>query len=126
MNKGTLTQNGVHLQDHEFATVKLFLEMGYDIELIPRSQIKNYRTPDIMMNGIPWELKAPKGDGKYTAQNTMQNAAGQSRNVIVDLRRCKMSEALAIKEFQREYRESKSIKRMKIVKKDAEILDFEK
>ena len=100
--------------------------MGYDIELIPRSQIKYYRTPDIMMNGIPWELKAPKGDGKYTAQNTMQNAAGQSRNVIVDLRRCKMSEALAIKEFQREYRESKSIKRMKIVKKDAEILDFEK
>ena len=126
MKRGKLTQNGVHLQDHEYATVKLFLEMGYDIELIPTSRIKHYRTPDIMMNGIPWELKAPQGNGKYTAQNTLQNAAGQSRNVIVDLRRCKMSENIAIKEFLREYKESKSIKRLKIIKKNSEILDFEK
>ena len=31
--KGQLKQNGVHLKDHEYNTVKLFLNMGYDIEL---------------------------------------------------------------------------------------------
>ena len=126
MQKGNLKQNGVHLQDHEFATVKLFLEQGYDIELIPRSQIKYYRTPDMIMNNIPWEIKAPQGNGKYTAQNTLQGAAGQSRNVIIDLRRCKMVEELAIKKFELEFKKSKSIKQMKIVKKSAEILDFSK
>ena len=126
MEKGKLTQNNVHLQDHEFATVKIFLEQGYDIELIPRSQIKYYRTPDMMMNNIPWEIKAPQGDGKYTAQNTLQGAAGQSRNVIIDLRRCKMSEDIAIKKFEQEFKKSKSIKQMKIVKKNTEILDFRK
>lgn len=122
--KGKLTQNGVHLQDHEYATVKLFLELGYDIELIPRSQVKYYRTPDMVMNGVPWEIKSPQGKGKYTAQNTMQNGASQSRNIIIDLRRCKLPENQAIKEFEREFRKSKHFKRMKIVKNNMEILDF--
>ena len=34
MGKGKLKQNGVHLHDHEYATVKLFLEYRHDIELI--------------------------------------------------------------------------------------------
>ena len=90
MKKGKLTQNGVHLQDHEFVTVKLFLVMGYDIELIPKSQIKGYRQPDIMMDGVAWEIKAPIGNGKKTIQNIMQGASEQSRNVIIDLFRSKM------------------------------------
>ena len=57
MEKGNLTQNGVHLQDHEYSTVKLFLDKGIDVELIPRSQIKKYRQPDIMMGGVAWEIK---------------------------------------------------------------------
>ena len=56
----------------------------------------------------------------------MQGAAGQSRNVIIDLRRCKMQEEQAIKKFVQEFNKSKSIKRMKIVKKNAEILDYGK
>ena len=32
MEKGRLTQNGVHLQEHEYATIKLFLDKGFDIE----------------------------------------------------------------------------------------------
>ncbi|MBP5383392.1 MAG: hypothetical protein J6Y57_00290 [Lachnospiraceae bacterium] len=57
MKKGKLTQNRVHLQSHEYITVKLFLEMGFDIELIPKSQITKYRQPDIMMGGVAWEIK---------------------------------------------------------------------
>ena len=126
MRKGQLKQNGVHLQSHEFATVKSLLENGYDVELIPPSRIKNLRMPDIMMCGIPWEMKAPEGDGKYTVQNTMQSAAGQSRNVIIDLRRCKMPENQAIKAFEREFLKSRHIRRMKIINMSGEILDFSK
>ncbi len=126
MVKGNLKQNGVHLQDHEYATVKLLLEQGYDIELIPPSQIKYLRMPDIIMEGVPWEIKAPEGKSKYTAQNIIQNAAGQSRNVIIDLRRCKLNEVQALRDFEREYNKSKHMKRMKIVRKNGEILDFNK
>ena len=125
MKRGTLTQNKVHLRDHEYKTVSILLENGYDVELIPPSQIKGLRMPDIMMCGAPWEIKSPEGDGRNTVQNTMQNAAGQARNIIIDLRRCKMSEETAIKKFEEEFLKSKHVKKLKIIKKSTlEILDF--
>lgn len=124
MEKGKLTTNGVHLQDHEYETVKLFLELGNDIDLIPRSQIRHYHTPDMMMNGVAWEIKAPIGDGRKTIENTLQGAADQSRNVIVDLFRCKMNEDRAIRECERQFKLSKGIKRLKVIKKDRQIIDF--
>ena len=47
----------VHLADHEYKTVKLLTENGYDVELIPPSVIKGLRMPDIMINNVPWEIK---------------------------------------------------------------------
>ena len=123
MNKGKLIQNGVHLQEHEYATVKFFLELGYDIELIPPSQIKSLHSPDFIMMGLPWEMKAPKGNGKYTAQNIIQAAAHQSNNIIIDLRRCKMLDNKAIVSYTKEFEKNKSIKRMKIITKSKEVLD---
>ena len=124
MNEGKLAQNGVHLQDHEYKTVKLLLENGFDVELIPPSQIKGLRMPDIMMGGIPWEMKSPEGDGKKTIQNTMQNAAHQAGNIIIDLRRCKINEEKAIRGFEREFNLSKRVKRMKIITLEEKNLTF--
>ncbi len=124
MNKGNLIQNGVHMQDHEFQTVKLLLAQGYNIELIPPSQIKGLRMPDIIMNGMRWEIKAPQGNGKYTVQNTIQNAARQSCNIIIDLHRCRIPEEKAIRDFINEYTKSRYVRRMKIIRKNNEILDF--
>ena len=124
MKKGTLIQNGVHLQDHEYATVKLLLELGNDIELIPQSQIKKLRQPDIMMGGVAWEIKAPIGTGRKNIENILQGASGQSRSIIIDLIRSKMPEDDAIKGYEQFFNQSKRIKRMKIIKKNREILDF--
>ena len=81
MGKGKLTQNGVHLQDHEYATVKLLLELGNDIELIPQSQIKKLRQPDIMMGGVAWEIKAPIGTGRKNIENILQSAFTSSVSI---------------------------------------------
>jgi len=119
--KGALIQNGVHLEDHEYETVKYFLDLGADVELIPPSQIKYLRMPDIIMNGISWEMKSPVGKGKYTIQNILQSAAGQSRNIIIDLRRCKMPSEEAINKIRREFDKSKNIHCMKVIQKKRRI-----
>lgn len=121
MKKGILKQNGVHLEEHEWRTVKFFLEQGKDIELIPKSQIKNFHMGDIMMDGIDWEIKSPIGDGKYTVQNTMQTAVQQSTNIIIDLHRSKMSEEKAIRAFSKEFEIAKGAKRLKIICKTNEM-----
>ena len=126
MKKGTLIQNGVHLKEHEYKTVKLFLENGFDVELVPASNIKGLKMPDIMLQGIPWEMKSPEGDGKRTIKNTVQNASHQSENIIIDLQRCKTDEERALREIDRYFRLSRRLKRLKVITKDKRILDFSK
>lgn len=126
MKIGHLSQNGVHLMEHEWKTVKYFLELGKDIELLPKSEIKDYHQGDFVMDGVAWETKAPIGKGKYTVQNKIQEAVQQSSNVIIDLRRSKMIEDRAIKAYKQEFQKNKGLRRMKIIKKDGEMLDFRK
>ena len=126
MNKGKLIQNGVHLQEHEYQTVKLLLDRGYDIELIPPSQIKGLTMPDIMMNGVAWEIKAPTGNGKYTLKHILQKAKHQSNSIIIDLRRCKLNDSQTIEDLKNHYKLSKRIRRMIIITKSSELLDFSK
>lgn len=126
MERGNLKQNGVHLKKHEYSTVQVFLDMGLDVELIPPSPIKGLKMPDVMIFGIPWEMKSPEGNGKKTIKNTVQNASHQSENVIVDLRRCPISEQQAMKELQRYFTMSRRLKRMKVITKDKIVLDLKK
>lgn len=126
MSKGKLKQNGVHLMDHEYKTVKYFLERGIDIELIPRSNIKGFHAGDFIMNGLAWETKAPIGRGKKNVENIIQIAAQQSENIIIDLRRSKMPEERAIKEFQNRFHNCKGARQLKIITKSEELLDFRK
>lgn len=124
--KGTLTTNKVHLQSHEFHSVRILLESGFDIELIPPPRIKGLHLPDIMMSGIPWEIKAPEGGGKNTIKHNIQNAVHQSENVIIDLFRCKLDKSIAIKEIQRHFNLSKRLKRLKLISKNEQIIDLKK
>ena len=124
MEKGKLQQNGVHLQEHEYATVKLFLETGYDVTLIPPVQAKGTNTPDFEMLGIIWEMKSPQGKSRNTIKHTFQNAGHQSSNVIIDLQRCKLSDDEALKEIKYHYGISKRIKRLKVIMKDKKIIDI--
>ncbi len=126
MEKGTLKTNGVHLENHEYATVKLLLMSGHNIELIPSSQVKGMRTPDISIDGVLWEIKSPTGNSRHTMKHTLQNAAHQSNHVIVDLRRCKMPQNIAVKELEHHFNLSRRIRRMKIITADEKIIDFGK
>ena len=101
-----------------------FLNLGYDVELIPPSRIKNLRMPDCIIIGVPWELKSPIGDGKYTIKNIIQSASHQSENIVIDLRRCKMQDEKAISDIRRFFDLSKRIRHIKVITKDEKMVDF--
>ena len=87
--KGKITPNGVVLKTHENATAVFLTEQGFDVELIPASNIEGVHTPDIKMDGLKWEMKAPLGEGNQLMENTIQRALRQSQNIIIDLRHTK-------------------------------------
>lgn len=126
MKKGKLVENGAELKSHERKTVIFLLECGYDIELIPKSNVQGKRSPDIRMLGLFWEMKAPKGEGKSLMKNTLQKAARQAENVIVDLRRTKRYQTKCLVELEKEFKISARIRWLKIITKSGEMLDLAK
>ena len=48
----------------------------------------------------------------------------QSKYVIIDLRRCKMEESRAIKEFTAIFNKKPRMRKMLIIKKDEELLEY--
>lgn len=56
---------------------------------------KYARTPDVDIRGIKWEIKSPMGNGKRTIDNNFNEARGQSKNIVIDLRRIKMHQSKA-------------------------------
>ena len=124
--KGTIIPNGVILESHETATVVFFTELGYDVELIPKSNIEGLHKPDIHMDGLDWEIKSPKGEGKWLIPNTLKKAQHQSDNIIIDLRRIKIPQEKCLIDLKREFNHSKRIKRLKIITKSHKLLEFDK
>ena len=57
-----------------------------DVRFIPRA---NTKTPDYLIDGTNWELKSPKGSGKYNIQHCLQDALKQSTYIIIDARESK-------------------------------------
>ena len=126
MKKGKIIPNGVVLKTHENATVVFLTELGFDVELIPKSNTQGVHTPDILMDKIRWEMKSPTGKGKYLISNTIQRAVLQSQNVIIDLRRAKRHQTKCLREINQEFEKSRSLKRIKIITKSRKIIDLSK
>ncbi len=127
MNHGKVVLNDVILQPHEQKTVILLTKLGYDVELIPKSNKPGTKSPDIKIGKLYWEIKAPKGKGKYLIQKTLHRAARQSENVIVDLQRIKIHQSRCLPELEKHfYKTSRTLKRLKIITKSKKVIDFEK
>lgn len=111
-------------EKHELETARFFAARGYDIEFIPPSNIPGIHRPDIIMMELEWEIKCPKGKGRNTISRNLKLAAKQSHHVILDLRRLDLPEKTSISEIGRRFTEHSSLKRILVIKKNGDLLDF--
>jgi hypothetical protein len=116
----------VVLEKHEMATVVFLTNLGLDVELVPPSGTKGASTPDIKINGVPWEMKSPRGQGRWLIENTLQKAVKQSHNVIVDLRRIKIHQTKCLQELEKQFYHSRGLIRLRVITKARKIIDFKK
>jgi hypothetical protein len=75
-------------EDHELSAA-LILAAYFKTNVVflrPESR----KTPDIEADGVKWEIKSPRGNGKKTIDNNLRSARKQSHNIVLDLRRIKM------------------------------------
>ena len=85
-----------------------------DIKFIPRN---NYKTPDLLINKIEWELKAPTGSGKRNLQHTISRAIKQSKYIIIDVRFSSIHISKIKSHLSAEIKKNKQIKRLLLIDK---------
>lgn len=110
----------------EFETAKYLAEKGKNIVFIRPSSIPNQHRPDILMDGIEWEIKCPKGKSRRTIENNMRKAVIQSPNIIFDLRHIKLSEDKSIAKLEHEFKINTRLKKLYIIRKDLTLLIYNK
>ena len=124
--KGKIIPNGVSLERHEYETILVFTELGYDVSLIPKSNLKGVHTADIIIKGEQWEMKCPRGSGRWLLENTLKKASRQSESIIIDLARIRIHQAKCIEESEKQFYKIKQIRKMLIVTKSKKVIDYTK
>jgi hypothetical protein len=108
---------GLLPEKHELETAGYFAALGKDVEFQRPSRTKGAKTPDVMIDGVLWEMKCVFGKGKRTIQTCVQRASRQSRNIIVDLRHTPLKTDYCLAVLRREFEHRVSIKRLMVITK---------
>ena len=111
-------------EKHEFATAKYFAERGKDIKFLKPSRIPNTHTPDIIMDGVEWEMKCPIGSGKRTIEENFRKAVQQSKYIIFDLRQIKLPEKQCITQLEREFDARRYLRKLLVIGKNGKLTKF--
>ncbi|MBQ6449459.1 hypothetical protein IJJ08_00955 [bacterium] len=121
------TCHRVKLRPHEQLTVDYLLERGFRLELIPISPIPGVKTPDLMIDGIPWEMKTFSRLHWRTIERSFRRALNQAPNIIYDLRNFNaQQQEAAIKMILKAYSLSKAARRLLIITKSGTLETYQK
>jgi hypothetical protein len=105
-------------QPHE-VTIAWILARHYDCTvefLIPIDDYKR-KTPDIVMQGLEWEIKSPTGKAKNTIERQLKRAAKQSGYLVFDGRRTPIGDSDIEKSIRFEITKRTSIKKLILITK---------
>jgi len=118
---------GCNVRDHERNTTRAFADRGHTVTFIPESKREGEDNPDILMDGIKWEMKSPKTDKLSQIENNIQKANHQSSNIIIDSQRVKYIPDKIIQNLLIErFKQRKTVKRLLFVNRKREIIDIAK
>lgn len=115
---GKIIPNGVRLEQHEYDTVLYFTELGKDVELIKPSYTPGKRNADFWMDGMEWEMKAPKVNSRKAIERMFYRGDRQSSNLVMDLRNLKGNDGEAAKCLEKCFNSTRRVRRMYILSKE--------
>lgn len=116
---------GVNVWPHEYQTAVSLSRAGHHVKFIRKSEIDGESTPDIIMDGQAWEIKAPTASSVRAVDRNVRKALKQSSRVIVDARRMKgLSDSVVQRELCKHAREMRSIKGLIMVDHNGAVIDI--
>jgi hypothetical protein len=116
---------GINIWKHELSTANALAQAGYIVEFLTTKDIKDTKSPDILMDGEKWELKAPKTDKLSAIERNLKRATRQSGNVVIDSHRLRKIHDSSVQEFLvRKFNQQKTIKKLLFVNRKHQVIDI--
>jgi len=114
-----------NIWEHELATAQALAKAGYVVTFLSVNNIANSPSPDILMDGISWEMKAPRTNTFSAIERNLKRASKQSENIIIDSRRLHGLQDRTIQQFlEKKFSQQKTIKRLLFVNRKREVIDI--
>lgn len=117
-------EDGAQPEPHELQTGLFLRKSGRVVKFLAPKNLNGVKTPDILMDGLLWEIKSPVSAGSRTIEHALRSASKQSVNVIFDLRRFKASDEKALRQINFTAKKRTAIKKLLIVTKSEKLIDF--
>lgn len=118
-----IIKSGIDVWEHERRTAQALANAGYTVSFIKRSEEEHVRTPDVVIDGVLWEMKSPISNRLPKIQKTLRQAIHQSPNVIYDSQRIKnLNDNQIQKELEKWSVQFRAMKHLLFVNKKREII----
>ncbi len=122
--RGKIIPNGAKPEPQEMDTILFYTNLSKRLELIPASHTPKDKRPGFVMDGLEWEAKSPTVNTRKAIERLFYRAASQSSNVIMDLRRLKGSDILAIKQLSTCFWSTRKVRNLHIISKTGKLQKF--
>lgn len=108
---------------HEMRVAEILALAGHYVEFLP--EYNDVPTADIRLDGVEYEIKAPKNFNPNTLEHTIRRAIKQSPNLIIDTSRMKKVRDEQVRNFLVEQaRKAKMLRRLIMITKQGRIVDI--
>lgn len=124
--QGKIIPNGVRPESQEIDTILFYTDLGKKIELIVPSNTPGNKRPDYFMDGLEWEAKSPTVNTRKAIERIFYRATSQSNNIIMDLRRLKGKDTMAIKVTLACFRTTRKARNLHIIERNGELRIYKK
>jgi len=114
---------GINVWRHELNTANALAQAGYIVEFLPTKDIKDTKSPDILMDGEKWELKAPKTDKLSAIERNLKRATKQSGNIVIDSHRLRKIHDSTVQAFLvQKFKQQKTTRKLLFVNRNVKLL----
>lgn len=120
-----IAPSNLNIQEHEMDTARAVADAGYDVEFARRTWGNRVTSPDVVINGVVWEMKSPLASDKKAIERNLRKACKQSGSIIFDSQRMKGSSDSNIEKLLRSIcPHIKAIRRLWFINRKREIIDI--
>jgi len=114
-----------NIWDHEIITARALSKAGYTVEFLAAANTKDAKSPDILMDGELWEMKAPKTDKLSAIERNLKRATRQSSNIIIDSHRLRKIHDQTVQHFLiKKFRQQRTISKLVFINRKREVIDI--